>query len=101
MRTLMWPQDLKNNVSTFPLFVSTLHNNYRRLTGNQRVSAAYLIKNQVFGVYLYFVVPYFNVNSPGLTAIGPPMWQAEADRELTLSALPATAAGQSTLTMAN
>ena len=27
-----------------------------------------------------------NVSSPGLTPIGPPMWQAEADTELTLSA---------------
>ena len=29
------------------------------------------------------------------------MWQAEADAELTLSALPATAVGQSMLTLAN
>ena len=29
------------------------------------------------------------------------MWQAEADRELTLSASPATAVGQLTLTLAN
>ena len=29
------------------------------------------------------------------------MWQAEADTELTLSALPATAVGQSKLTLAN
>ena len=38
---------------------------------------------------------------PGLTSIGPTMWQAEADTELTLSALPATAVGQLTLTLAN
>ena len=36
-------------------------------------------------------LPYYNVNSPGLTSIGPPIWQAEADRELTVSASPATA----------
>ena len=29
-----------------------------------------------------------------LIEFGPPMWQAEVDTELTLSALPATAAGQ-------
>ena len=27
----------------------------------------------------------YSANSPGLTPIGPPMWQAEADTELTLS----------------
>ena len=46
-------------------------------------------------------LPYNNANSPGLTPIGPPMWQAEADRKLTLSALPATAVDQLTLTLAN
>ena len=35
-----------------------------------------------------------------LTEFGPPMWQAEADTELTLSASPATAMGQILLTMA-
>ena len=40
-------------------------------------------------------IPYSNLDSPGLTQIGPPMWQAEADTELTLSASPATAVGQS------
>ena len=35
-----------------------------------------------------------------LTEFGPPMWQAEADTELTPSALPATAVGQILLTMA-
>ena len=39
-------------------------------------------------------LPYTNANSPGLTAIGPPMWQAEDDTDLTLSASPATAVGQ-------
>ena len=34
-------------------------------------------------------------------SIGPPMWQAEADTELTLSAWPVTAVGQLTLTLAN
>ena len=37
---------------------------------------------------------------PGLTEFGPPMWQAEADTELTLFASPATAVGQILLTMA-
>ena len=37
---------------------------------------------------------------PELTEFGPPMWQAEADTELTLSASPATAVGQILLTMA-
>ena len=40
-----------------------------------------------------------NLDSPGITKIGSPMWQAKADTELTLSALPAT--GQSKLTMTN
>ena len=31
---------------------------------------------------------------PGLTEFGPPLWQAEADAELKLSASPATAVGQ-------
>ena len=35
-----------------------------------------------------------------LTEFGPPMWQVEADIELTLSTLPATAVGQILLTMA-
>ena len=37
----------------------------------------------------------------GVTRFGPPMWQAEADTELTLYASPATAVGQSKLTLAN
>ena len=36
----------------------------------------------------------------GFTEFGPPMWQAEADTELTLSASPATAVGPILLTMA-
>ena len=35
-----------------------------------------------------------------LTEFGPPMWQAEADTEMTLSASPAMALGQILLTMA-
>ena len=35
-----------------------------------------------------------------LTSVRPPMWQAEAVKELTLSASPATAVGQIQLTMA-
>ena len=35
----------------------------------------------------------------GVTPFGPPMWQAEADTELTLSASPTTAVGQKALAM--
>ena len=45
-------------------------------------------------------LPYTKANSPGLTLIGPPMWQAEADTEPTLTASPITAVGQSMLTLA-
>ena len=37
---------------------------------------------------------------PGLKPFGPPMWQAEADTELTLSASPTTAVGQKALALA-
>ena len=47
------------------------------------------------------LVPWSNAFWPGLTPFGPPMWQAEADKELTLSALPVTAVGQSKLAQAN
>ena len=43
-------------------------------------------------------VPYTNANSPGLTLIRPPIRQAEADTELTLSTSAATAVAQLTLT---
>ena len=46
-------------------------------------------------------LPYYHANSPGLTPIGPPIWQAEADTELTMSATPVTAVGQLALTLAN
>ena len=36
----------------------------------------------------------------GLTPVGPLLWQAEADTELTLSASPTTAVGQKALAMA-
>ena len=36
----------------------------------------------------------------GITPFGPPMWQAEADTELTLSASPTTAVGQKALALA-
>ena len=36
-----------------------------------------------------------------VTEFGPPMWQAEADKELTLSASPATAVGHLALTLVN
>ena len=46
---------------------------------------------QLTVIYKTNNVPYTNDNSPGLTPIGPPMWQAEADTELTMSASSATA----------
>ena len=39
-------------------------------------------------------MPWSNAFWPGLTPFGPPMWQAEADTELTLSASLTTAVGQ-------
>ena len=42
----------------------------------------------------------FDVTVDYVTEFGLPMWQAEADTELTLSASPATAVGQILLTMA-
>ena len=45
-------------------------------------------------------LPYTNRIWPGLTEFGPPMWQAEADTELTLSASPTTAVGQKALALA-
>ena len=47
------------------------------------------------------MVPWTNRIWPGLTEFGPPMWQAETDTELTLSALPATAVDQLMLTLVN
>ena len=49
----------------------------------------------MFNRHIQYLMNYSNVNS----TIGPPLWQAEADRELTVSALPATGVGQ--LTLAN
>ena len=49
---------------------------------------------------LHFVIPWSNAFWPGLTPFGPPMWQAEADTELTLSASPTTAVGQKALALA-
>ena len=46
------------------------------------------------------MVPWSNVFWPGLTPFGPPMWQAEADTELTLSASPTTAVGQEVFALA-
>ena len=45
-------------------------------------------------------VPWSNAFWPWLTPFGPPMWQAEADTELTLSASPTTAVGQTALALA-
>ena len=45
-------------------------------------------------------VPWSNAFWPGLTPFGPPMWQAEADTELTLSASPTTSVGQKALALA-
>ena len=46
------------------------------------------------------LLPWSNAFWPGLTPFGPPMWQAEADTELTLSASPTTAVGQKALALA-
>ena len=46
------------------------------------------------------LLPWSNAFWPGLTPFGPPMWQAEADTELTLSASPTTAVGQKVLALA-
>ena len=46
------------------------------------------------------MLPWSNAFWPGLTPFGPPMWQAEADTELTLSASPTTAVGQKALALA-
>ena len=46
-----------------------------------------------------FLLRFTNRIWPGLTEFVPPMWQAEADTELTLSAWPATAVGQILFTM--
>ena len=45
-------------------------------------------------------LPWSNAFWPGLTPFGPPMWQAEANTELTLSASPTTAVGQKALALA-
>ena len=45
-------------------------------------------------------IPWSITFWPGLTPFGPPMWQAEADAELTLSASPTTAVGQKALALA-
>ena len=42
-------------------------------------------------------LPWSNAFWPGLMPFGPPMWQAEADTELTLPASPTTAVGQKAL----
>ena len=44
-------------------------------------------------------IPWHNAFWPGLTPFGQPMWQAEADTEMTLSASPTTAAGQKALAL--
>ena len=51
-------------------------------------------------IILMCKVPWSNAFWPGLTPFGPPMWQAEADTELTLSASPTTAVGQKALALA-
>ena len=48
----------------------------------------------------WLALPWSNAFWPGLTPFGPPMWQAEADTELTLSASPTTAVGQKALALA-
>ena len=43
---------------------------------------------------------FANAINREITPFGPPMWQAEADTELTLSASPTTAVGQKALALA-
>ena len=50
------------------------------------------IKDSFHGAFLRISVS--GVHYRRLTEFGPPMWQAEADTELTLFASPATAVGQ-------
>ena len=66
-------------------------------------SAALLLGAFLWHFFQYLSADFNTVDRiwPGLREFGPPMWQAEADTALTLSALPATAVGQSTLTLAN
>ena len=47
----------------------------------------------------YLEVPWNNAFLPGLTPLGPPMGQAKADTELTLSTSPTTAVGQKALAL--
>ena len=46
------------------------------------------------------MIPWSNTFWPGLTPFGPPMWQAETDTELILSASATTAVGQKALALA-
>ena len=48
------------------------------------------IQVQIYGD----ILPWSNAFWPGLTPFGPPMWQAEADTEVTLSATPGAVVGQ-------
>ena len=66
-------------------------------------SQVYSQEHKLCKIYLNFfilLVPWSNAFWPGLTPFGPPMWQAEADTELTLSASPTTAVGQKALALA-
>ena len=45
-------------------------------------------------------IPWSNAFWPGLTPFGPLLWQAEADRELTLSASPTAVVGEKALALA-
>ena len=70
-----------------------------------RKFAARTFKPTIFSLIIFSSVvtlgiPQTNRIWPGLTEFGPPMWQTEADTELTLSALPATIVGQILLTLA-
>ena len=47
-----------------------------------------------FGTLRKNTVPWSNAFWPGLTPFDSPMWQAEADTDLTMSASPTTAVGQ-------
>ena len=66
---------------------------YHSLQGpaNNKCSRVFKLINPLKTMLLYY---------RGVTPFGPPMWQAEADTELTLSASPPTAVGQKALALA-
>ena len=58
--------------------------------------------NEIFTKYFgsIRIIPWSNAFWPRLMPFGPPMWQAEADTEMTLTASPTTEVGQKELALA-